>query len=392
MTEMPKVEDIVASAASAGPLAKEERRTIAARPFFVRPLFLATVVAPTLLASLYFGLLASDIYVSDSRFVVRSPTRQANSPLGLILNAGGFSSAGEESSAVLEYVRSRDALDQINTDQLVTKVFSAETVSWFDRFGTILQGNTREHLFDYYLGKVAIENDSGLQVTQLKVKAFSAGDAQLMNQRLLGKAEALVNRLADRARDDAITVAGAEVAEAQARVRLAASALARFRGNKGLLDPTQEASFRLQMVSKLQDQLIAATTQLQQLQSFTPLATQIPFLRSRIGSLEREIAEQTGSIAGGKASLSMAVVRYQELRLNYDLVEKQLVVAVGALEEARAEARRKRAYVERISEPSLPDYPREPRRLRGIAATLILGLLLWGVLSALLAGIREHRD
>ena len=392
MTEMPKVEDIVASAASAGPLAKEERRTIAARPFFVRPLFLATVVAPTLLASLYFGLLASDIYVSDSRFVVRSPTRQANSPLGLILNAGGFSSAGEESSAVLEYVRSRDALDQINTDQLVTKVFSAETVSWFDRFGTILQGNTREHLFDYYLGKVAIENDSGLQVTQLKVKAFSAGDAQLMNQRLLGKAEALVNRLADRARDDAITVAGAEVAEAQARVRLAASALARFRGNKGLLDPTQEASFRLQMVSKLQDQLIAATTQLQQLQSFTPLATQIPFLRSRIGSLEREIAEQTGSIAGGKASLSMAVVRYQELRLNYDLAEKQLVVAVGALEEARAEARRKRAYVERISEPSLPDYPREPRRLRGIAATLILGLLLWGVLSALLAGIREHRD
>ena len=392
MTEMPKVEDIVASAASAGPLAKEERRTIAARPFFVRPLFLATVVAPTLLASLYFGLLASDIYVSDSRFVVRSPTRQANSPLGLILNAGGFSSAGEESSAVLEYVRSRDALDQINADQLVTKVFSAETVSWFDRFGTILQGNTREHLFDYYLGKVAIENDSGLQVTQLKVKAFSAGDAQLMNQRLLGKAEALVNRLADRARDDAITVAGAEVAEAQARVRLAASALARFRGNKGLLDPTQEASFRLQMVSKLQDQLIAATTQLQQLQSFTPLATQIPFLRSRIGSLEREIAEQTGSIAGGKASLSMAVVRYQELRLNYDLAEKQLVVAVGALEEARAEARRKRAYVERISEPSLPDYPREPRRLRGIAATLILGLLLWGVLSALLAGIREHRD
>jgi BexC/CtrB/KpsE family polysaccharide export inner-membrane protein len=169
-------------------------------------------------------------------------------------------------------------------------------------------------------------------------------------------------------------------------------ALSRFRGRQGILDPAQEAGVRLQMVSKLQDQLIAARTQLQQLQTFTPRATQIPFLRSRIQSLEREIAEQTGSIAGGQTSLSSTVVKYQQLRLENDLAEKQMAAAFGALEEARAEARRKRAYVERISEPSLPDYPREPRRIRGIVATMILGLLAWAILSALVAGVREHQD
>ena len=359
---------------------------------FTSRLFLATVVVPTLVATLYFGLFASDIYISDSHFVVRSPVRQANSPLGVILNAGGFAGAGEESSAVQEYVRSRDALDQTDIDKLMTRAFSAGTVSWFDRFGTILRGSTREHLFDFYLGKVSIENDSALQVTRLAVKAYTPQDAQEINRRLLIQAESLVNRLAERARDDAISVAAAEVSAAKAATRAAAMALSRFRGRQGILDPAQEAGVRLQMVSKLQDQLIAARTQLQQLQTFTPRATQIPFLRSRIQSLEREIAEQTGSIAGGQTSLSSTVVKYQQLRLENDLAEKQMAAAFGALEEARAEARRKRAYVERISEPSLPDYPREPRRIRGIVATMILGLLAWAILSALAAGVREHQD
>ena len=41
---------------------------------------------------------------------------------------------------------------------------------------------------------------------------------------------------------------------------------------------------------------------------------------------------------------------------------------------------------------NLPDQPLEPRRLRTVAATLLIGLLMWGVLSLLLAAVREHRN
>ena len=41
------------------------------------PLFLVTVLAPTLLSIVYFGLIKSDVYVSESRFVVRSSDRSA---------------------------------------------------------------------------------------------------------------------------------------------------------------------------------------------------------------------------------------------------------------------------------------------------------------------------
>ena len=59
-------------------------------------------------------------------------------------------------------------------------------------------------------------------------------------------------------------------------------------------------------------------------------------------------------------------------------------------QQARNEAQRKQAYVERIVQPNLPDAPVEPRRLRGILATLLLGLLAYGILRMLLAGVKEH--
>jgi capsular polysaccharide transport system permease protein len=40
----------------------------------------------------------------------------------------------------------------------------------------------------------------------------------------------------------------------------------------------------------------------------------------------------------------------------------------------------------------LPDVAQEPHRLRGILATFVLGLVAWGILSMLLAGVREHQD
>jgi capsule polysaccharide export protein KpsE/RkpR len=65
---------------------------------------------------------------------------------------------------------------------------------------------------------------------------------------------------------------------------------------------------------------------------------------------------------------------------------------LASQQEALNDARKKQVYVERIAEPSLPDYSLEPRRLRNILATILLGLLAWGVVSTLIAGIREHRD
>ena len=49
-------------------------------------------------------------------------------------------------------------------------------------------------------------------------------------------------------------------------------------------------------------------------------------------------------------------------------------------------------YLEFINKPSQPDWALEPHRLYNILATFIIGLMLYGVLSLLIASIREHKN
>lgn len=367
------------------------RRSLLARLKAIDPLFAALVILPTLIASLYFGVFASEVYVSESRFIVRSPSKPNLSPLGVVLGGGSLVGASEESEAVTEFLSSRQGLASINADGYATRAWGNPSIFWFDRFGRF-GADTGEDLFEYYLDKVSAEDSTTTMVTVLSVQSFDPQTARTINQRLLEKSEVLVNELSDRARRDAISFAEAELARSRREAQEAALALGTFRDREGLIDPELQASAGLQMISKLQDQLIAAQTQLLQLQTYTPRASQIPFLRTQIRNLEREIADQTTQLAGGRGSLSSASVRYQELKLASEFAEKQLGITLSAYQEAQAEARRKQAYVERISDPSLPDDSAYPRRLRNILATFVLGLLAWGVASMLLVGIREHKD
>lgn len=359
---------------------------------FFEPVFITAVIVPTTLSILYFGLFASDVYISESRFVVRSPDKPSMTALGAVLSAGGISAAGDKSYAVVDYVRSRDGLSDVNRDGVVTKAFGSEKISAFDRFGGLLRGKTFEHLYEYYTGKVAIEFDTGTQVTKLTVSAFSPRDAQVINERLIEQSEKLVNQLNERALSDTVRLARQELDEAKRRAQAAAIALARYRDDRRLLDPEKEASVRLQMVSKLQDELIASRTMLAQMRRFAPENPQIPALQTKIATLSAEIAEQTGKIAGAPGSLSGEAVRYQSLRIDAEVADKQLAAALAGLQDATSEARRKQAYVERVAGPNLPDYPLEPHRWKAILATLIMGVIAWGVLRTLIAGIREHHD
>lgn len=354
-------------------------------------LFILVVIVPTIIAFFYFGFLANDVYTSEARFVVRSPNKGEASPLSLVMTGGALGGGGsDESNAVVEYLQSRRALAEVDSDGLVSRAYSKSDIFWFDRFGIF--GDSREQFYRYFLGKMGVAEGTNSKVIHLTVAAFTATEAQKINSRLLDRAEELVNGLSKRAQADAISIAQAEVEQAEAAARNAALVLSRFRNQQGIIDPELQAATNLQMIAKVQDELIAARAQLLQLETYTPQASQIPFLRAQVRSLAREIEQQKRDIAGGSRSLSTAAMRYQELQFNAEAASKQLTAALASLQEAQAEARRKRAYIERISDPSLPDYATSPRRIRSIIATFILGLLTWGVLSMLIVGIREHRE
>jgi capsular polysaccharide transport system permease protein len=353
-------------------------------------LFLLAVVLPTIAAVLYFGFFASDVYVSESQFVIRSPDKQSVTGLGVLLKSSGFSSADDEVYAAQDYVQSRDALKALNANGAVARAYGNKNVSIFDRFDPLGLSGSFEELYRFYQGKVGVAYDTSSAVATLTVRAFSPDDAYRFNSQLLALAEGLVNRLNTRGRHDMIQYASREVQDAQLEARNAAVALAAFRNTHGVVDPEEQAKAQLDMISKLQDELIGSRVQLEQLQKMAPENPQIPILTTRISGLQNQIDQQMGRVAGDRRSLSETAVQYEKLELERELADKRVAAAMTSLQSAEDEAQRKQAYVERIAEPSRPDEAAEPRRIRGILSTLVLGLVAWGILRLLLAGLREH--
>lgn len=358
----------------------------------INRIFLLTVVVPTFIAIIYFGLIASDVYVSESRIVVRSPEKQVATGLGALLKGAGFSRAQDDSYTVRDYVLSRDALREIDDALAVGKAFSSTAVDRVSRFGGLDFDTSFEALHRYFQKRVDVQQDSASSITTLTVRAYTAHDAQNINQKLLELSEGLVNRLNERGRQDLISSAAAEVADAEKKSKDAAIALSVYRNAKGVVDPERQATVQLQQVAKLQDELIATKTQLAQLKAFTPQNPQIPALEKRASTLQAEMDMETTKVVGGERSLAHKAAEFQRLALDREFADKQLASALISLEQARNEAQRKQVYIERIAQPSLPDIALEPRRLRSILATFVLGLVAWGVLSMLLAGVREHQD
>jgi capsular polysaccharide transport system permease protein len=355
-------------------------------------LFLCTVVVPTLLSILYFGFIASDVYISESRFIVRSPDRQTASPLGIIFKETGFSSEQDDSYTVQDFMLSRDALKSLDYKLGVRKIFASGNVDIFSRFAGLDWDDSFEALHIYYQDKVNIEIETVSSITTLTVKSFSSEDAFRMNQLLLEMGEALVNQLNELGRQDMVRFAQGEVHNAEKKAKDAALALSAYRNQKGVIDPEGEASIHFEHIAKMQDELISSQALLMQLQAFAKNNPQIPSLQVKTKNLRHEIEIETARVAGGNRSLANKAAEYQRLALEREFANTQLGSVLASLEQARNDAQRKQLYLERIVQPSKPDMAMEPRRIRSIFATFLLSLITWSILTMLVAGVREHQD
>lgn len=354
-------------------------------PFFV------TVFAPVTAAILYFGILASDVYVSETSFVVKSFDREAPVGIGSLLGSvAGLATSSDDVYAVQDYATSRDALAAINVGNLVRNMYSRPEISLVDRFAPFGLWDTHEDLYQYFRKHLEVETDSRSTMTKIRVRAYRPDDARHISTKLVELSEGLVNQLNTRAQADLINQALDNQRNAEIRANEAALALSAYRIRNRIVDPEKQSALQLQLVSKLQDDLIASQSQLDQIRSIAPNSSQIASLEARVASLKRQIAGEAAAVTGGSTSFAGVTPAYQRLLLESQLADKLLASAISATEDARKEASRKRIYLEVVVKPGLPDYATEPHRLRNIVAVLIIGLMLWGVTSMLVAGVREH--
>lgn len=350
------------------------------------------VLLPSLLATLYFGLLAADIYVSESRFVIKAPDRKSAgaSPIGALLQGTGLSNGVEQSNEIIGYLESRDALSDLSRKVDVREVFGSAKADFFSRFPNMLQDDTFEDLYKYYGSMVSVRSDTSTGLTVLNVSAYTAKEAQLLNAGLLELGEELVNRLNERVNSKAIEEAQARLEEAEARVRNARIQLGAYRNSSEILDPQQQGIGVLEVSNALIVQESALRAQLAEIQRNAPNHPSIPALKDRIEGIAEQVDLQTGRAVGTPYGLAAKITQYENLLVEQSFAEQNLTAANASLEQARVEAKQQQFYLERVVEPNQPDEAILPARLRNVLSVLFATLCLYLVGWMLSVGVKEH--
>ncbi len=213
-----------------------------------------------------------------------------------------------------------------------------------------------------------------------------------INDLLLQMSERLVNTLNERSRQDLIRYAADEVKIATDKATAAAVALFEYRSKHEIFAPDQQAALQLESVSKIQEDLVSTEAQLAQLQKLSPNNPQIVGLESRINTLHHAIETEAAKVTSANGSFSARAPNFERLTVESEFADKQLGVALADLRD-RAQRGAAPAAVPRA--PGAAQLARQGHgaaRIRSMFTVFLIGLIAWGVVSLLIAAIREHSD
>jgi BexC/CtrB/KpsE family polysaccharide export inner-membrane protein len=352
--------------------------TDAPRQHWRRWLVWLVFVVPVLVSFLYNFVVATPRYASEVAFVVRSSQTPRDRLSIVSLGQGGGISASDDSETVVAYLQSRDMLDSINHDGLVTRTFARRGLDPIAAFPSLLAGDSREDFYRHFQAYVDSRFDRATNIVHVQVQSFTAADARAIARRLLAASEAMVNRLNRRAQTSMVGSAERDVAQASAQL---ASVLARMnavRNRNRIIEPELDAGAAVKLQSGTAAELAQIEVQLGQILRSAPQSPLIRQLRARRSALESQLGHQIGATAGSNGSLASRLRGYEELAVRRDIAEKQLMAASLQLISAHGSASRQQLYLEEIARPNLPDKPRYPRRWLNLLVTvLVAGCLLW---------------
>lgn len=362
-----------------------------------RALFVTLVaiilVVPNVVAILYFGLLASSQFESETRFTVRTsePTRVNDT----LAEVSGIPSAllAQDTQIIANYLVSRGMLDKLDEQFDYAAIFGRQDIDWYARLPA---DATTEDKLDYWdnMAQATISPKSG--IITIKVRAFSAAEANDLNRSIVSASEELVNQMNDRIWKDVTGSAREEVAKAttqlsQERVRLQAA-----RNKAGILTVDSASTSLSALLTQLQGELIALENDYNSNRDMvSDQAPQMRVMASQIEAKKQQIDKLKSQIASGDSNgtnLADRSTEFSQLELEQKLAEDRLATSITALEKLQYMSQQKLLYLDPFLQPTIADEARYPRRILWIGIVLGSSLLLFAGLAGILSVTRTRLD
>ncbi len=351
------------------------------------------VLLPTLLAFIYYALFASPVYVAEVKLTVREASRSdsrsvAQSILGSIRLGSASQGTGQDTMMVLDYLKSRAAIHDVGGVPMLERWYGNKEVDWLSR----LQSHANlEESWDYWKQRVTASVDTVSNILTMRVRAYSPEDALEISRRIVSSSEKLVNDISVRRRADALTRAASEVEKAGADLADVRALMLDFQKRTGSLDPLETAKVIISSISALTSEKIAIETRLA-----TATSTGVgarpgaKYDQARLAAVDEQLRQMNDRLTGTEMySISAQLREYELIKLKEEFAEKIYTLSRSSYEDARREIEKKQLYVALIVPGVLPESALYPRVLVDSSLVSLGCLIIWAIVSLILATLRD---
>lgn len=349
------------------------------------------VILPTIIAGIYFAKFATPLFSTVSAFQIQKADGPAGAGNFGSLFAGSAFATPKDDIAVQAYLQSRDAMKKLNETQGFKAHFSQPSIDPLQRLAA---GATDEEAYKVYKRNVKIAYDPTEGLIKMEVTAADPLISEAFSKELITLAEAQVNHLTERVREDQMKGARASFEDAEAKMQIAQQKVLDLQQKQGILDPKVETQIVMTDVAELEKTIRIKQLELDQLNDNPkPNKARVDGVK---GDMERLTAQLDGlrrqMTQGSNGQESMAQVGGELRFAEAELLTRQqmMAVALQQVETSRIEANRQVRYLATSVAPVAEDQPTYPRVFEDTALAFLIFAGIYLMLSLTASILREQ--
>ncbi|MAS86726.1 MAG: hypothetical protein CMH30_01920 [Micavibrio sp.] len=361
---------------------------IQSKKSFLSLSLIVCVFIPAIIAAFYFLFLASDIYVSETRFAVQ--VEQS----GIPALADGFAQivaqgpAGNDSFIVKSFIESPALIRTLIDKHNLMQILNDNRASFYIKLPT---DASKEAIFNRFNRLVKLKYDTTTDILVLTARGFTPKQAQDLAEAILIETESFVNNSSKRIQEDSLQFAQEKAAESEQNLIDINKEIMNFRNSNENFDPTTEATGVMGIMQNLEVELAKAQAERKAaLEFYNQNSPKVQSMNAQIRALQNQINDMNAQVATKEgAPLSQLLEDYETLKAKQDFALQRYQTTLVSLETAQLEAQKKQKYLIRIVEPTLPEDAAEPQRLYATITVFFLLLIGYSIGRLILDALRD---
>jgi len=360
----------------------------------IRNLILGTAALASILATIYWGLIASDRYVSETHVMVQRTDLPGVGPTDLGGLLSGIANTGNRTDQMhlRDFLLSVDMLQKLDAELNLRDHYS----NWRrDPLSRLLFSDTpTEKLHKYYLDRITVEYDDYGGLLIVKAQAFDPKTAQAIVKVMVREGEKFLNKTDHDLARGQVDFLESEVERMNERNIAARKKVLEYQDREGLISPEGTAMNIQGIVAQLESRRAVLQTQMGALEAYlVPDHPNIVTIQQELAAIDKQISNEQSKLASRTGDpLNRQAEEFQRLEADAAFTQQVYQTTLAALEKGRLDAMRTVKKITVMQAPTLPEISTRPRRIYNSFIFTLIAFITAGIALLMAAIIRDHID